>query len=933
MRPERGAGHILAEGVPVQLSLLEESITKNTPQPMGTISRMRPAATAAALALGAVVALSLITTQSAEAQTFTLLYSFSCSAQGVCPDGTGPGPLMQATDGNLYGETAEGGNVSNPNVCYSNGCGTLFNITTSGTLTTLVYFDSVDGFGGGALVQGTDGNFYGTTTAGGGNSFCNGVGCGTVFKFSPTGTLTTLYIFCSQSNCADGAVPTGALVQGTDGNFYGTTEFGGANSNCPDYCSGFGTVFKITPTGTLTVLYNFCSQSNCVDGWGPEGGLIQATDGNFYGTTMAGGNGVNGVGTVFKMTPSGTLTTLYSFPCLATATACPGGSGPQAPLIQATDGNFYGTTTDGGNEECTVSCTGGGTVFKITPTGALTTLYSFCAQSDCADGSSPLAGLVQATDGNFYGTASSGGAYSTCNDDGCGVGTVFEITPSGTLTTLHSFNGTDGARPGALVQDTDGNLYGIGGTIFSLDVSLGPFVKTLPTSGPANGAVMILGTDLTGATSVGFNGTAATFTVASASLITTTVPLGATTGPVTVATPSGTLTSNVPFTLTTGNTPSTTTLASSLNPSTFNQSVTFTATVTGSDGGTPTGTVTFTADGTNVLGTIALSGGQAAASTFAFSAGAHSIVASYGGDGNYQPSTSATLIQTVQMANSSLALASNVNPSAYNQAVTFTASISPQFGGSATGGVRFYNSTGEIGRAGVSGNKARLSVSTLPVGSSGIQAIYSGDSNVAGSTSPVLFQSVKKASTTTAVTSSPYPAYVAQTITFTARVASQYQGALSGSVEFRSGSVSLGSATLANGQAGIETSFNTSGDYSITAEYLGDGNNTGSLSPKLTQEIDKYPSKTAVASSLNPSLVGQEVTFTATVKTNGSPTGTVTFTAGDTILGAAALAGKTASLSTSALAAGTYQIKAAYSGDGAVKASTSTALTQVVNTP
>jgi uncharacterized repeat protein (TIGR03803 family) len=906
---------------------------KNTLQPTGTSSRMRLRAASAALALAVVAALSVITSQSAEAQTFTLLYSFSCSAQGVCPDGAGPGPLMQATDGNLYGGTSEGGNV-NPNVCYGNGCGTLFNITTSGTLTTLVDFDSVDGFGAGALVQGTDGNFYGTTTAGGGNSFCNGIGCGTVFKFSPTGTLTTLYIFCSQSNCGDGALPYGALVQGTDGNFYGTTEFGGANSNCPDYCSGYGSVFKITPTGTLTTLYNFCTQSNCADGWGPVGGLIQATDGNFYGTTGAGGNSVNGVGTVFKITPSGTLTTLYSFPCLATAIACPGGAGVSGALVQGTDGNFYGVTTDGGanGESNPLPGTSGGTVFKITPTGALTTLYSFCAQSDCADGTMPVAGLIQATDGNFYGTTGWGGAYSTCTD-ACGVGTVFEITPSGTLTTLHSFNGADGARPGALVQDTDGNLYGTGGTIFSLDVSLGPFVKTLPTAGPALGAVMILGTDLTGATSVSFNGTAATFTVVSASLITTTVPLGATTGPVTVVTPNGTLTSNVPFTLTTGNTPTSTTLVSFLNPSTFNQSVTLTATVTGADGGTPTGTVTFTADGTNVLGMIALSGGQAALSTSAFGAGAHSIVASYGGDGNYQPSTSAALIQSVQMASSSLALASKVNPSAYNQAVTFTASISPQFGGSATGGVTFYSGTSAIGTAGVSGNKAKLTVSTLPVGKSGIQAIYSGDSNVAGSTSPVLAQGVTKASTTTAVFASPNPAFVGQTVTLTATVTSQYQGAVSGAVDFKSGAVSLGSATLQNGQATIETSFSKSGDDSITAKYVGDGNDTGSTSPDLTQVVDKYTSKTKVVSSLNPSMVGQEVTFTATVTTEGSPTGTVTFKSGATVLGKASLAGKTASLSKSSLAAGTYQIKAVYSGDGAVEGSTSPALKQVVSTP
>jgi uncharacterized repeat protein (TIGR03803 family) len=284
------------------------------------------------------------------------------------------------------------------------------------------------------------------------------------------------------------------------------------------------------PAQTFTVVHSF----NQTDGLNPFGAVAQATNGYLYGTTELGGAHV--AGTVFKMSPDGALTTLYSF---CSQSGCTDGFGPVAALIQATDGNFYGTTFPGGD-------VGGsyGTVFKITPSGTLTTLHTF----DVTDGYAPQAALVQATDGNFYGTTELGGSYY--------AGTVFKITPSGILTTLHSFDSTDGFFPYAgLVQETDGNLYGTtyaggaddAGTVFGLSVGLGPFVETQPTSGKVGVTVKILGTNLTGATSVTFDGTAAVFTVVSHSLITTTVPAGATTGTVQVVTPSGTLSSNVPF--------------------------------------------------------------------------------------------------------------------------------------------------------------------------------------------------------------------------------------------------------------------------------------------------------------------------------------------------------------------------------------------------
>ena len=349
-------------------------------------------------------------------------------------------------------------------------------------------------------------------------------------------SATTTFKFVS-FNATDGGNPyLESLVQGIDGNLYGTTVFYGAHG------TSYGTVFKISPTGTLTSLYTFCSKTGCTDGYQAFAGLFLATNGNLYGTTSTGG--AHGSGTVFKITPAGTLSTLYSF---CSQTGCTDGTQPYAGLIQASDGNFYGTTLGGGTNH-------NGTVFKITPTGTLTTLHRFVH----TDGFAPSAGLVQATDGNFYGTTSEGGAN--------GHGTVFKITPGGTntLATLHNFSGPDGSGVngviGGLVQDTNGNFYGTTayggasnvctggcGTVFSLSVGLGSFVKTLPSSGKVAATVYILGTNLTSASNVSFNGSAATFTVVSASEIKTTVPSGATTGFVTVTTSGGTLKSNKVF--------------------------------------------------------------------------------------------------------------------------------------------------------------------------------------------------------------------------------------------------------------------------------------------------------------------------------------------------------------------------------------------------
>jgi uncharacterized repeat protein (TIGR03803 family) len=402
-------------------------------------------------------ALWLCASGSLPAQTFTTLYKFGSGG----PPTAG---LVEGTDGNLYGTTYGYSGKQN---------GMIFKIIPSGTFTTL---HSGGAFAAG-LILGTDGNFYGTSLAGG------TLGHGWVYKITPGGTLTTLHNF---GPLPSGTYPDALLLLASDGNFYGTTKEGGTNSclfGGSNY--GCGTLFKMTPSGTLTTLYNFCSQSGCADGQEP-GGLVQGTDGNLYGTTSAGGNAAcaGGCGTIFKITTTGTLTTLHSFHLTD-------GDNPGAGLIQATDGNFYGMTYSGGasNSNCTTGTCG--TVFKVTPAGALTTLHIF----DYTDGANPSAALIQASDGNFYGTTGGGG---NCSNFAGGCGTVFKITPTGTLTMLHSFDRADGALPTTLVQHSNGTFYGTTvrggtnvyhacggwcGTIFSLSVGLGPFVETEPASG------------------------------------------------------------------------------------------------------------------------------------------------------------------------------------------------------------------------------------------------------------------------------------------------------------------------------------------------------------------------------------------------------------------------------------------------------------------
>jgi uncharacterized repeat protein (TIGR03803 family) len=438
----------------------------------------------------------------AQAQTVSIVYKFGTNSG----DPTNPsyeGTIAQGRDGTLYSTAPSGGSQS---------FGAIFQVA-NGSLFVPYSFDRTNGSGPqGGLTLGRDGNFYGTTLGGGTSQM------GTIFKATPSGTVTVLHNF---SGGNDGSGPYAAPIQGSDGNFYGTTDFGGAISQ--------GTFYKVTPSGTYTMLYTF----DGTHGSNPVGQLVQGSDGNFYGTTELGGTNSNGV--VYKITPSGKLTVIYNFD------GSVHGGLPVSPLVQGSDGNFYGTTLSYGTST-------GGVIFKITAAGRLTVLHNL---NGTTDGAKPFAGLVQATDGNFYGSTTSGGST--------GGGTIYKITSAGAFSVLYNFDSATAAGPQVtLLQHTNGTLYGdtatggpqSKGAFYSLSLGLGPFVKLLSTSGRVGASVEILGQGFTGTTSVSFNGTAATFGVSSDTYMTATVPNGATTGIVTVTTPGGALVSNQKFRVT-----------------------------------------------------------------------------------------------------------------------------------------------------------------------------------------------------------------------------------------------------------------------------------------------------------------------------------------------------------------------------------------------
>jgi len=404
------------------------------------------------------------------------------------------------------------------------------------------------------MAQGRDGNLYGITTSGGQNNL------GSIFKITPTGTMTQLYSF----DTAHGSTPVGGLVLGLDGNLWGTTEFGGAN--------GFGNIFKITPAGVLTVVYDFTGNST-TDGGFPISTLIVGPDGQLYGTTHPGivfkismtgvfkriatipsesygplllaknGSyygvtefaGTNTLGTVYKVTGT-KYTTLYNFDG-------PHGEFPIGGLVEGSDGNLYGTTTAGGSAN-------DGVIFRITPTGALTVVFNFDHVNQLLLGYQAYAGLIAGSDGNLYGATIWGGTN--------GAGVIFQITTSGTYSVLYNFDGPHGNGDYATpMQHTSGGIFGLAkrggalgdGVVYGLGTGIPPFALLTSPAGTVGSSLGILGNGFSTATSVSFNGTPASFHVISNTYMTATVPSGET-GFVEVTTGSGTLTSNKLFKVT-----------------------------------------------------------------------------------------------------------------------------------------------------------------------------------------------------------------------------------------------------------------------------------------------------------------------------------------------------------------------------------------------
>ncbi len=456
---------------------------------------------------------------------------------------------------------------------------TIYSFTASppGPLNPNVYF----------IAQGRDGNLYLTAGGGDGDAVdCTTIYCGEAFFITPSGSVTELFDFsntgCPGAFCGAGAY--GGLILGTDGNYYGATQNGGTTGN--------GTVFKLTPAGVATALYNFTGSG---DGSHPYGSPIQATNGTFYGTTQAGNS------TAYSVTSAGVFKTLHTF----TGTD---GQSVYAPLIQGTDGNFYGDTAAGGTSN-------NGVIFKMTSSGTVTVLHNFTG----TDGSNAYYPLIQASDGNLYGSTYNGGSSN--------AGVIFKITPAGTYTVLHNMNGsTDGSNPAyALVQATNGKLHGVGvasvaqnasasntifsitttgtfttlytftggadggfplspmrqhtngllygttdiggsldtcstnvggilylgcGTVFSLDIGANAFITLQSTSGKVGSQVNIFGQGFSSSSVVKFNGVQATkTTLTGTTYITATVPTSATNGFVTVTTGTNTLTSTQKYTV------------------------------------------------------------------------------------------------------------------------------------------------------------------------------------------------------------------------------------------------------------------------------------------------------------------------------------------------------------------------------------------------
>ncbi len=493
------------------------------------------------------------------AVTVNTIYRFL--HDGITQSGYSHGALVydeviQGADGNFYGTTMLGGSGLCKGPFGVQGCGTVYQLTPGGVQTVIYNFDLDSGgttatngiYPIGGLVQGSDGNFYGTTSGGGNaGAICNGnLGCGVVFKLTPGGQYAVLHTFNGAlANPPEGGVPTSRLLLAANGKLYGTTYSGGDVQAFANQ----GTIFSVTTSGGFSTLYMFDNVHGTTDGTNPYAGLIQGKDGAFYGTTKFGGT--SNAGTIFKF--SGTKTkVLHSF-VEQPGQIFPDGASPLAALTQTSDGNLYGVTSAAGSLNTFYQQ---GTLFRSTTKGVFTKLWEFNATDPSVTGISPYGALIQASDGNLYGTTSQGGAAN--------AGTIFQLTLGGAITQLLSFDSvTDGAYPESVpLQASDGTVYLTTSTTTNgtdagdvVQLSNGmpapaPIItKFSPTRGKVGKKVTITGRNFVGTTAVAFNGRSATFTVKSTSTLIATVPAGATTGPVTVTNAGGPAVSSGTFTV------------------------------------------------------------------------------------------------------------------------------------------------------------------------------------------------------------------------------------------------------------------------------------------------------------------------------------------------------------------------------------------------
>lgn len=698
---------------------------------------------------------------SAQTITDTVFHTFDvqsmCPVIIIFPSCTG---MMQASDGNYYGTTVIGGSTGN---------GTVYRITPSGKYSTVYSF--TNGADGSepvtSLIEGPNGDLYGIAGLGGAGN------AGVVFELSLSGKLTTLYTFCYPTSCPEGEVHVLApLIIGSDGNFYGNTGQGGDIADCsviPDSI-GCGFIFKLTPSGDLTVLHQLLPS----EGDDEASALLEASDGNFYGVTPAGGiltvdpEG-DGLGTVFKMTPSGDFTVLHQFSDNGDSAE------PHAALVEANDSNLYGTTHGD---------SGFGTIFRITPDGTLTTTFNFLFENYKTTGLNPVVGLFPGSDGALYGTTEGGGNPKYCpgNDD---CGTVYRMTTGGDQTILYQFCSQVGCADGygtsgTLVQGSDGSLYGNTsyggnlsdcqkqgcGTIYKLSsnpsigapVQLGLSQSTVSAESSVTLSWKVLNAfSLTmqqcyafvqnSATGAGTWTGKQTGTYSSLTNLftgtSTITPIAA--GTYTYALTCGGIESGFATLTVTKDTKtaSATALTASPTSPTVGQKVTLSATVTGSQT-TPTGTVTFSVNGVT-LGSAKLNGSGIAAFTASsngIAPGFYLITSTYSGDSTNAASASKPLTVTLAKAPTSTTLIVSPNPVTSPASATLTASVSRSSGVGAPGGTITFEVKGFIlGSAKVNpSGVATLSVSSagIKAGSYPVSAAYSGDAYDVASTSAIV---------------------------------------------------------------------------------------------------------------------------------------------------------------------------------------------------